>query len=219
LSHAGEQKPFVFDLYNDFVRGFPSIVPFFDKCSSSLPLGEEFPDRIFKAAKECVVAVVILTKEYVTSKWPMLELLAFVEAQKLNPRLKLLPVFFDDLPTSKLDDHIVVDESWVAAWKNMPSGAHREITISVELCKEALRKLRKINGLVLTQNMSFESLRHGIVKAAHKFVPSGSDLDTENIQGCLRLCEVRNYNLLGKFSSEQSLQNLSRLNIWATLGP
>lgn len=102
LSHAGKQKPFVFDLYQDFKNWprCPRIDPFFDQRNKSLPKGEEFPVRIFNAARKCVVAVVILSKEYVTSKWPMLELLTFVEAQKFtNPDLKLLPVFYDNLPT------------------------------------------------------------------------------------------------------------------------
>lgn len=194
LSHAGKQKPFVFDLYNDFLKWprCPRIDPFFDQSSKSLPKGEEFPDRIFVAARRCAVAVVILTKEYVTSKWPMLELLTFVEAQgTTNPGLKLLPVFYDDLPTSPIDD------SWIAAWENMQpksdgtsSVGSNRTTISVEVCKEALRKLRKSNGLILRNEKPLQSLREEIVEAAVNFLPSSSEMDTENVQGCLRLCEV-----------------------------
>lgn len=206
LSHAGKQKPFVFDLYNDFVKWprCPGVHPFFDQSDQSLPKGEEFPVRILEAARTCVVAVVILTKEYVTSKWPMLELLAFVEAQKSgNPDLKLLPVFYDDLPTSSIDDHIVIDDSWVAEWeKMMPKSdvaspqVPRMTTITAESCKDSLRKLRKINGLVLTNCTSLQTLRHRIVEAALNFLPAISEMDTENIQGCLRLCKVSNFYLL-----------------------
>lgn len=201
LSHAGKQKPFVIDLYNTFINWprCPRIDPFFDQSGQSLPKGEEFPDRVFKAARNCVVAVVILTKEFVTSKWPMLELLTFVEAQETtNPSLKLLPVFYDDLPTSN------IDESWIAAWEAMKpksedtsSVGRKSTTISVELCMEALRKLRKSNGLVLRNDKSLKSLQEEIVEAAVKFLPSSSELDTENVQGCLRLCEVSNLKLLG----------------------
>lgn len=198
LSHAGNQKPFVIDLYKDFFNWprSPRIHPFFDQSDKSLPKGEEFPDRIFEAARNCVVAVVILTKEYVTSKWPMLELITFVEAKEsTNPGLKLLPVFYDNQPTPHIDD------SWIAQWEKLeaessskPSQGRRDrtTTFSVQSCKDALRKLRKSNGLHLPHSKSLESLRQEIVQATLEFLPSSSEIDTENVQGCLRLCTVRN---------------------------
>ncbi|KAG0589462.1 hypothetical protein KC19_1G022000 [Ceratodon purpureus] len=189
LSHAGKQKPFVIDLYNDFIKWprCPTIKPFFDQSDDSLPKGEEFPELIFEAAQKCTVAVVILTKEYVTSKWPMLELLAFVKAQKTNPALKLLPVFYDGQPTSNFDDSLVL--AWKAMEPKSDGKSSDRITISVDSCKEALRKLRKSNGLILTNNKSLQSLRDDIVKEVVKFLPPSCELDTENVQGCLRLCK------------------------------
>jgi hypothetical protein len=75
-----------------------------------------------------------------------------------NPGLKLLPVFYD-LLTSPIDD------SWIVAWENMQpksdgtsSVGSNRAAISIEKCKEALRKLKKSNGLVLRNENSLESL-------------------------------------------------------------
>lgn len=60
--------------------------PFFDQNRDSLPVGERFPQLIFEAAKQCRVAVIIMSIGYLTSKWPMLELVAFHKSMKAgNP--------------------------------------------------------------------------------------------------------------------------------------
>ena len=66
---------------------------FFDKDDASLPKGEQFPQKIFDAAKQCELTIVVVSSDYFMRKWPMLELASFVEAQKTRPELKILPVF------------------------------------------------------------------------------------------------------------------------------
>jgi hypothetical protein len=68
LSHSGVQKDFVEQLCED-LEGCKHF-PFFDKRPSSLPKGKRFAKLILKAAQQCQMAVVVLSEDYVTSKWP-----------------------------------------------------------------------------------------------------------------------------------------------------
>ena len=80
LSHSGTQKNFTAQLCEDLIR--VSHFPFFDKRPDSLPKGKEFPSLLFKAARQCWVAILVLPEEFFTrSKWPMVELNEFVQAQ------------------------------------------------------------------------------------------------------------------------------------------
>lgn len=90
LSHSGAQKDFVEQLREDLERAGQS--PFFDKRTNSLPKGEEFAGRIFTAAEECDLAIVVVSEEYFTrTKWPMQELVALSRAPGCK---KILPLFF-----------------------------------------------------------------------------------------------------------------------------
>jgi hypothetical protein len=81
-------------------------------------MGMEFPKRILQAAKQCVVGVVVLSNDYLMCKWPMLELLAFVDAQKTcNPELHILPLFYT-LGVSGLKDKVSI-QKWKAKWQTL----------------------------------------------------------------------------------------------------
>ena len=67
-------------------------VLFIDKDNESLPKGERSPQLIFIARRECELVVILMSDEYFTRKWPVLELATFVEEQKVRPRLKILLV-------------------------------------------------------------------------------------------------------------------------------
>ena len=83
LSHSGFQKEFVWHLCEALQdRGHS---PFFDKLPSSLPKGERFAELILEAAKQCEMAVVVVSEEYFTSRWPMIELHSFAEAVRKRP--------------------------------------------------------------------------------------------------------------------------------------
>jgi hypothetical protein len=93
LSHSGQDKAFVEQLYHDLKR--VNHHPFFDQSSYSLPKAEKFAPAIFEAAEQCRLGVVVVSEGYLTSKWPMLELSKFVESKKTsNPELRLLPLYF-----------------------------------------------------------------------------------------------------------------------------
>jgi hypothetical protein len=88
--HSGAQKNFVEQLWEDLERAKQS--PLFDKRPESLLKGEVFARHIFRAPEQCALAVVVVSDEYFSrSKWPMLELCAFVKWSKCKV---ILPLFF-----------------------------------------------------------------------------------------------------------------------------
>ena len=93
LSHSGAQKDYVRQLCKDLEA--ETYYPFFDQRSSSLLKGKKIAPEIIAAAQQCYVAVVVLSKGYLTSKWPMLEPVEFVKAMKSgdNSELELFPLF------------------------------------------------------------------------------------------------------------------------------
>eukprot|EP01018_Ginkgo_biloba_P006351 Gb_41787 [translate_table: standard] len=69
---------------------------FFDKDWESLPKGREFSSLIFENARNCKVAILVLSDEFLTSKWPMLELEMIVEAKNFtNTDVAILPLFYN----------------------------------------------------------------------------------------------------------------------------
>ena len=95
MSCSSKKKPFVYDLFDDFQRVpcSQSNERFFDVQDASLPK-RGMDSHLTRSARNCKVAVMILTKDFLTSKWPMLELLHFIDAQKTtNCGMKLLPIF------------------------------------------------------------------------------------------------------------------------------
>ena len=105
FNYSGKEKDFVRQLCKDLEA--ETHQPFFDERSSSLMMGERFAPLIFEAAKQCLVAVVVLSEDFLTSKWPMLELVEIVKAKKShNHKLKLFPLFYklspDDLKVESI---------------------------------------------------------------------------------------------------------------------
>ncbi|KAI5056599.1 hypothetical protein GOP47_0028417 [Adiantum capillus-veneris] len=70
LSHSGKQKPFVENLFSALQRA--NHTAFFDQ--HTLPKGSTFPHLIFTAARGCELGIVVLSEDFLTSKWPMIEL-------------------------------------------------------------------------------------------------------------------------------------------------
>ncbi|XP_057845447.1 disease resistance-like protein CSA1 isoform X2 [Cryptomeria japonica] len=165
LSHSGKQKFFVRQLNRDFANHGVSC--FFNQDRESLPLGEDFPSRIFEAGKTCKVAVFLLSKDFLESKWPMLELSACVEARdrtRTNPDLKILPLFFQISPDA-LKDTKVDNENW------------KQLKISGEKQAEWLRDLeliRRINGINSRENDDEVKFRDDIVKEIWHILPTPS---------------------------------------------
>ncbi|KAG0568842.1 hypothetical protein KC19_6G048600 [Ceratodon purpureus] len=146
LSHSGAEKSFVEQLCLDLERKGYSF-PFFDQRSHSLPKGKNFAPLILEAAKQCHVAVIVLSEKYLTSKWPMIELSEFYEAKKgENPRLNVLPLFFK-LSREDLDDRSI-DERWMPKWKEYASLDRR---IDLHKWRKAVKALPEVNGFNFEQ--------------------------------------------------------------------
>jgi hypothetical protein len=143
LSHAGAQKAFVEQLYVDLeARGYFST--FFDQREQSLPKGKDFAPLIREAAQLCHAAVVVLSEEFLCSKWPMIELAEFHGAQQAgNQRLNMLPVFYK-LSVDDLCDRSIEDR-WMPKWREYANDDKR---IDVAKWSAAVRALRKVNGVI-----------------------------------------------------------------------
>ena len=195
LSHSGEDKPFVHQLCTDLEA--ERYFPFFDQRRESLPIGEEFPKLIIEAARTCEVAVVILSKGFLTSKWPMTELIEFVDAKKprlldrpnpnYNPNLKLVPVFYktsaDDLKPDLLDN------LWNKLVEKLGKNATR-LRFDKDKYVEAIGQLLLSNGVKNIYGKNETKYRREVVTAILQLVPPALPIDTSSIQGCERLCQV-----------------------------
>jgi len=99
--------------------------PFFDRQLGSLLKGKEFPSLILKAAQQCQLLITMVSKEYFMSKWPMIELNAFVQATKVmksNMSVAILPLFYE-LSMSDLKDEKRQKrwfEKWISLAKDDP---------------------------------------------------------------------------------------------------
>ncbi|KAG0582701.1 hypothetical protein KC19_3G078300 [Ceratodon purpureus] len=193
LSHSGAQKGFVEELcvQLEAIHRFP----FFDKRTDSLPWGESFPDAIFRAAKQCQVAVVVLSDEFFMSKWPMLELVAFMEARKsgANEGLKILPLFFK-ISLKDLKD-ATRRERWFSSWEDI---ARKDGRIKLRDWKDALEQLPRFNGFeyvkqgesLYEEESSLKAYRDKVVDALCKMVqPDVLRGNPNDIQGRLRICQ------------------------------
>lgn len=163
--------------------------PFFDQRIDSLPLGERFPDAIFRAAKQCQVAVAVLSEEFFTSKWPMLELVAFMEEQKLgvNKGLKILPLFFK-ISLTELKDSTRRNK-WFSLWEGW---ARADGRIKIDRWKYALEELPKFNGIgYVEQGEGDSSYRNKVAEALCELVqPDVRWGNAGDVQGRLRICRV-----------------------------
>ncbi|KAG0556952.1 hypothetical protein KC19_11G090300 [Ceratodon purpureus] len=156
LSHSGAQKGFVEQLCEDLERA--KQVPFFDKRPDSLPKGEKFAQLIFQAARQCPLAIVVVSEEYFTrSKWPMLELGAFVQTGKCT----ILPLFLGI--TCKQFGDVKRREEWFRRWSEW---AQEDPRIQVDVWKEALRDLDGRNGLEFSEALGEVAYRKEVVATA-----------------------------------------------------
>ena len=186
ISHSGAQKEFAEHLCLALERR--GHHPFFDKRPASLPKGRKYPPLIFQAAQQCLVAIVVVSDEYFMSKWPMIELLAFVEATKNNSKLSILPLFY------RLSLSEVVDERnqgrWFNQWeifsKNDAKGR-----IKVKEWQDALHDLTKFNGILYDREVQeIEAYENKVVSAVCKLVPPDKKWDDSHVQGKVGILKV-----------------------------
>ncbi|KAG0605506.1 hypothetical protein M758_9G064500 [Ceratodon purpureus] len=188
LSHSGAQKYFVENLCKDLEDHHR--FPFFDIRESSLPKGERFPEHIVEAAQQCNLAVVVVSEEYFTSKWPMIELVEFVRAKKSgrNPKLKILPLFMG-LSHSEFSDQ-TRQEGWFRKWAE--TWVEEESSrINVAEWKEALKEVKAFNGMQFHQDMrKLASYQKNVVRMICKVVSPDVKWYNAHVQGGSNICEV-----------------------------
>ena len=183
VNHSGAQKPFVEHLCEQLERHWRFA--FFNKCHERLPTGKYFPHLIFQTIQQCYVGVVILSEEFFTSKWSMMELLAMVEeVERGNSKFKIIPVFF----------HISCEEfydpinrtPWISCWQELASDEKNKERIVVDKWEAALdlEYLMPVNGLVYdgSNELSFEKV---VVDAVCAIVPAETQFATTS-----RMCKV-----------------------------
>jgi hypothetical protein len=185
LSHSGAQKDFVECLCLELERCYR--FPFFDKRHDSLPIGENFPQRIFDAIQQCQVGVVILSEEFFTSKWPMMELVAMVEeVERRKSSFKIIPVF---LCTSVKEFGDPNNHSrWLLCWDELAKKDPRRV--EVEKWNAALKSIRPINSLIYNPGSRKLKFQEEVVDAICEVIPPEIRLEDSHIQGRLRLCKV-----------------------------
>ncbi|KAG0606394.1 hypothetical protein M758_9G137800 [Ceratodon purpureus] len=183
LSHSGVQKNFTEQLCLDLER--LQYCPFFDKRPESLPKGQKFPELIFQAAQQCRVAVLILSEEFFTkTKWPMLELEAFVQSQNKNPqRIAILPVYLG-LSRDECTKNETRRLNWVSVWQNWAEDDKR---IDVSKWERALKVLSPSNGIEYVQSLGEVALREQIVSAVRRLVPPENTWSATRVQSRTRI--------------------------------
>ena len=185
LSHSGAQKDFVKQLCIDLERC--DRYPFYAKRKSSLPIGEPFPQLIFKAIQQCQVGVLVLSEEFFTkTKWPMVELVAMVkEFKKPTSNIKIIPVFYRISREKWLDPKNRAQ--WILQWEEWASQDKR---IKIEEWKEALEILKPIKSLIMDNGKV--NLRKKIEDSVCMLVHPERRLDDFHVhpKTKLRLCQV-----------------------------
>ena len=140
-----------------------------------------------QTAMQCVVAMVVLSDDYLMPKWPMLELLAFVDAKRTcNPKLRLLPLFF------KLDmcdlKNITAIQRWMAKWQKLAS---KDARFDPHKYEDALRVLIKSNGVRFSSYGESEfRYREAIVKDVYRLSRPYVKYDRPPMTGRSRLCKM-----------------------------
>lgn len=185
LSHSGVQKDFVEELCEDLEKRHH--FPFFDKRPLSLPQGERFPKLILDAAKQCRMAVVVVSNDYFVSRWPMIELHEFVQAlESTNTKLRILPLFYG-LSVVEFCDPSRQDE-WFKLWDDW---AEVDKRVNVKRWKYALKVLRSFKGIEYKQFMrNGAAYRRTIVSDICLVLPPDIKWDDSHVQGRSKLCEV-----------------------------
>ncbi|KAG0623404.1 hypothetical protein M758_3G172500 [Ceratodon purpureus] len=205
LSHSGAQKDFVEQLCENLeARGY--IFPFFDQRHHSLPKGKDFVPFIKEAAQQCRVAVIILSEEFLCSKWPIIELVEFHAAQQSgNQQLNMLPLFYK-LEVDDLDDRAIKDR-WMPVWRQL---AEEDRRIDVEKCGAAVRALRKANGIIFGKKGTSEvGYRKEVVRSIFRLSPPDLLFGSSRVMvGYDRMCEIASSRFVNDASAGPSVLGL-----------
>jgi hypothetical protein len=137
------------------------------------------------------MAVVVVSEEYFMSRWPMIELHAFVQAikRKSNTKLKILPLFYKLSASEFLDEKR--QKRWFQKWESWAKDDTKE-RIKVGEWKEALNFLRSYNGISYNQELQeIVPFRNDIVSYICGSISPDIKWCDSHIQGKPNLCKVR----------------------------
>lgn len=182
LSHSGKQKEFTRILFNALKHAQYS--PFFDASDESLPKGERWFKTMMDAAKQCRVAIVVLSDDFfLNSKWPMMELNEFAKAQETtNSNLKVLPLYvgitFEQFNKSKL--------RWLEKWKEWRESDKR---IDLDDWAKALSVIKSNNSMTYNTE-GWEIFIKKVVEAICKLVEPNVKFNVPDNQSIQSLCKV-----------------------------
>jgi len=183
LSHSGAQKEFAEHLCKALEDRY--YYPFFDKRFESLPKGKKFPSLIVEAARQCQLLVVVVSEEYFMSKWPMIELNAFVQATKVkkpNKNVAILPLFYG-LSVSDLKDE-KRQQRWLEKWKTFAKDDQIQGRITVDDWRFAVDELLNFNGLSYDQeSKEIVAYENAIVSHISKLVLPDIKWHDSHVQG------------------------------------
>lgn len=205
LSHSGKQKDFTERLWEELRR--VHYFPFFDKCPDSLLKGDEFPPAIIQAARQCHVAILVLSEEFFTrSRWPMIELNEFVKAQaSINSNLKILPLFFK-ISVEEFKD-VERRKRWQKIWEGwVDEGIKNNKTHKLEVADliHALSEVEKKNGMEFVEEIGERTYIANVVGAVCNLVPAYVKYDVSHVQSLPRLCKVLLINMVSCVSEKQA---------------
>ena len=95
------------------------------------------------------MGIVVVTEAFFKGKWPMTELIAFVEAQTNDPtrKLRVFPLFYKLTPDD-IKEHLR-KETWEPDWEEMSKGNH---PLEVKKCRQAVNWLCSPRGIVYCYN-------------------------------------------------------------------
>lgn len=189
LSHSGAQKAFVRRLRNALERN--AYIPFFDEDPDCVPKGEPFVHRIKIACRQTDVAVVVLSDEFLESKWPMIELAIFVEEHRRRrsvsecKELKDFPLFLG-LSVEEFRKR-VNQTSWLHKWKELSA---KDSRIDISEWEKAVKVLGGHNGLEYCHYKNEEDYIDSIVSAIFKLVPPDLKWEDTHVKGKSKFHQV-----------------------------
>ena len=159
---------------------------FYDKRCKSLPKGEEFLALIKSAVKQCEMMVVVVSEEYFTSKWPMVELHTFMETSKRNSKMKILPLFFG-LSRNEFND-LSRQQEWFKVWDTMSKA---DTQIKVDDWKGALELLSSRIPMDYNRgSRGVVAFRKKVVSEICSAIPADIRHEDSHVQGRSHLCKV-----------------------------
>jgi hypothetical protein len=150
ISHTGgpdgSLKNFPIQLYEPLSK-LPFFQVFIDRYE--LPKGTPFPEELKHEMQKIDmlgmgIGIMVITKEFFRKKWPMVELLEFLDMQNKHghSKIRVLPLFYE---LKEKEIRSLLDKGfWEEEWANMSTENH---PMDVGKCKDAVAKLCILNGV------------------------------------------------------------------------